>query len=256
MASSADTRPGAGRRRSTSPLSRRGSPDLRWRPAFSPGQRRGRARSAEITGGFALIGSNQLRGGIRRVGAARTAPTTCSDSIQRSNTAMDRYVKLEVRVKRPGLQVRSTAGYVSPRGKHLQRSGSPRRSWRPPGMPSGAQSSRAACRCACPPRPFKGQDKKATVAITLEIAADKLNLVEEDGAHRGDARDSLRRHRREEEAMAAHGGIAGGLALKPETYERVNRSAMRVDLAAEAARGELSGSRIGGRRRLGRKRRL
>jgi hypothetical protein len=65
------------------------------------------------------------------------------------------------------------------------------------------------------------------VAITLEIAADKLNLVEEKGIHSGtlevlfavtDAKKKrwpIWRHR-------------WGLALKPDTYARVNEGAMRV----------------------------
>jgi hypothetical protein len=77
--------------------------------------------------------------------------------------------------------------------------------------------------------PFRSRDggKNATVAITLEIAPDRLNLVEQDGAYRGvleilfattDVKKRkwpIWRHR-----------VA--LALKPETYERVSHGAIRV----------------------------
>jgi hypothetical protein len=75
--------------------------------------------------------------------------------------------------------------------------------------------------------PFKGRGKDVTVAVTIEMAANRLNLVERDGAYRGDMeilfamtdakgkRYPIYRHR-------------ATLALKPETYERLSRSALRV----------------------------
>ena len=75
--------------------------------------------------------------------------------------------------------------------------------------------------------PFRGRGKDATVAITLEIAANKMNLIESEGAYRGvleivfavtdakNKRHPLMRHR-------------ATVALKPETYERVSHSALRV----------------------------
>ena len=74
---------------------------------------------------------------------------------------------------------------------------------------------------------FRGPGKDAIVPITVELAPDKLNLVEQDGAWRGqlelvfavtDAKKRkfpIWRHRAE-------------LKLKPETYERVSKGAMRV----------------------------
>ena len=181
---------------------------------------------AEVTGGFALIGSNNYATAV-----ARMVRENSSYYLIGFNSAVEyrdgRYVPLEVRVKRPGLQVRSTAGYVSPRGKQPPTQRQPESvltaTW--DAVKSAIITSGVPMRMSA--AAFKGQDRNATVAITLEIAADKLNLVEEAGAHRGtleilfavtDAKKKrwpIWRHR-------------WGLALKPETYRRVNQGAMRV----------------------------
>jgi hypothetical protein len=75
--------------------------------------------------------------------------------------------------------------------------------------------------------PFKGPGKTATVEVSIEIDATKLALEEKDGAHRGELEIAFAvtdikqkkwpiwRHR-------------AAVALLPETYERVNRGALRV----------------------------
>ncbi len=181
---------------------------------------------AEVTGGFSLIGSNNYATAFERL-----VRENSTYYLLGFNSAVEfrdgRYVPLEVRVKRPGLQVRSTAGYVSPRGKQPPAQRQPETvltaTWdavRSAIITSGVPMRMSAAA-------FKGQDRNATVAITLEIAADKLNLVEEAGSHRGtleilfavtDAKKKrwpIWRHR-------------WGLALKPDTYARVNQGAMRV----------------------------
>ena len=181
---------------------------------------------AEVTGGFALIGSNSYADAFKRL--VRENSTYYLIGFNSAVEYRDgRYVPLEVRVKRPDLRVQSTAGYVSPRGKQPPPQRQPdsvlSATW--DAVKSAIVTSGVPMRMSA--AAFKGQGKDATVAITLEIAADKLNLVEEKGAHRGtlevlfavtDAKKKrwpIWRHR-------------WGLALKPDTYERVNQGAMRV----------------------------
>jgi hypothetical protein len=133
-----------------------------------------------------------------------------------------------VRIKRPGLQVRSTDGYFMPRGS--QQPATARRpstvlaaTW--DAVASAITTSGVSMRVSA--AAFKGRGKDAIVPITVELAPDKLNLVEQDGAYRGqleivfavtDAkkrRFPIWRHRAE-------------LKLKPETYEKVSKGAMRV----------------------------
>ncbi len=178
-----------------------------------------------VTGGFTLVGSNNYSQAFERLVRENSTYYLLgfNSGIQQRD---GRYVPIDVRVKRPGLQVRATSGYVSPRGR-------PPQVRRPSTVltatwdavasaitPSGVSMRMYAA-------PFKRAKDVATVPITLEIDATKLNLVEQDGAHRGQLevvfavtdvkkkRWPIWRHR-------------WGLALKPETYERVNKGAMRV----------------------------
>jgi VWFA-related protein len=182
---------------------------------------------AAVTGGFALTGSNNFDRAFERLVLENSSyyQLAFDSGIERRD---GRYVPIEVRVKRPGLQVRSMDGYIAPRGGPQQ----PRRPttvlasvW--DAVASAITTSGVSMRVnAAPFRNDKGKD--ATVAVTLEIASEKLNLVEQDGAWRGvleillattDSRNKRRwpiwRHR-------------AALALKPDTYERVSRSAIRV----------------------------
>ena len=180
----------------------------------------------EVTGGFALTNSNNYQEAFERL--VRENSTYYMLGFNSAYQRRDgRYIRVEVRVKRPGLQVRSTEGYIAPRG-------------RPPGARPVPKTVLAAVWDAVasplttsgvPMRvfaaPFKRTGKEATVAIALEIAASKLALVEKDGAYRGeleimfavtDAKNKRRpvmRHR-------------AAVALKPDTYARVSRSGLRV----------------------------
>jgi VWFA-related protein len=181
---------------------------------------------AAVTGGFALTGSNNYDYAFERMVRENSSYYVLAFN---SGAPRDgRYVPIEVRVKRPGLQVRSMEGYVAPRGR-------PQELRRPrtvlaavwDAVASAVTTSGVSMRVSA--APFRDRDggKNATVAITLEIAPDKLNLVEQDGAYRGvleilfattdvkNKRWPIWRHR-------------AALALKPETYERVSHGAIRV----------------------------
>jgi VWFA-related protein len=182
---------------------------------------------AELTGGFALVGSNNYAGAFERI--IRESSTYY---VLAFNSALEerdgRYVSLQVRVRKPGLQVRSTSGYVAPRGTPV----APKR---PPSVlaavwdavASAVTTSGVPMRVYAAPFRGKSKTKEVTVAITLEMAANKLNLEQRDGAHRGEMeilftvtdsknrRYPIYRHR-------------ATVALKPDTYERISRSAMRV----------------------------
>ncbi|HET9361168.1 MAG TPA: VWA domain-containing protein [Vicinamibacterales bacterium] len=179
-----------------------------------------------VTGGFALTSSNNYDYAFERMVRENSSYYVLAFN---SGAPRDgRYVPIEVRVKRPGLQVRTMEGYVAPRGRPQE----PRRPrtvlaavW--DAVASAVTTSGVSMRVSA--APFRNRDggKNATVAITLEIAPDKLNLVEQDGAYRGvleilfattDVKNKkwpIWRHR-------------AALALKPETYERVSHGAIRV----------------------------
>jgi len=181
---------------------------------------------AAVTGGFAFANSNNYTAAFERL-----VRENSTYYLLAFNSGVDyrdgRYVRVEVRVKRPDLQVRSTEGYLSPRGKQQQQ---PQRrpstvlaaTW--DAVTSAITTSGVSMRISA--APFKGRGKDAVVPITLEIAPDKLNLVEENGAWRGQVEvifavtDSKKRRFPTMRHRFA-------LALKPETYERVSKGAMR-----------------------------
>jgi VWFA-related protein len=188
----------------------------------------GLAAVAAVTGGFALTGSNNYTAAFERL--VRENSTYYLLAFNSGVEQHDgRYVRLEVHVKRPGLQVQSTEGYVQPRGKQQQQPPRPSTvlaaTW--DAVASGIATSGLPMRVSAAPFRRGGKDKAATVAITVEVSGSKLNLVEQDGAYRGvlevvfavtDAKKKrwpIYRHR-------------AALALKPETYERVSNGAIRV----------------------------
>ena len=182
---------------------------------------------AEVTGGFALTGSNNYDGAFERL--VRENSTyyllAFNSGVERRDGS---YVRVEVRVKRPGLQVRSNEGYVAPRGKPQEQ-----QARRPSTVLAATWDAvkSAITTSGVPIRvnaaAFKGRGGQAIVPITLEIASEKLNLIEQDGAWRGQLEivfavtDSQKRRF----PIWRHRAL---LALKPETYERVSKGAIRI----------------------------
>jgi VWFA-related protein len=125
---------------------------------------------AAVTGGFALSGSNNYTAAFERL--IRENSTHYLLGFNSGVEQRDgRYVNLEVRVKRPGLQVRSIDGYAAPHGR-------PREPRRPPAsavlaatwdaVASAITTSGVPIRVYAAPFRSKGKDKAATVAITVE----------------------------------------------------------------------------------------
>ena len=179
---------------------------------------------ADFTGGFALTNSNNYEAALGRL--VREHSTYYLLGFNSAEQRRDgRYVRIDVRVKRPGLQVRSLDGYLAPRD-------------RPPASRpttllravSDAVVSPVAM-SGVPMRvfaaPFRGAGKDATVAVALEIAASKLNLVESNGVHTGELEIviAVTDVTKKKWPMMRH---RASLALKPETYERVTGSGLRV----------------------------
>jgi VWFA-related protein len=180
---------------------------------------------AELTGGFATIGTNNILPAFERI--VRENSTYSVLGFDSTSDARDgRYMDLQVRVKRPGLQIRSLAGYVAPRSRREER--------RVPSTVSAAVWDAVASpmtTSGVPMRmyaaPFKAGGKLATVAITLEIQATRLNLVERDGAYRGELEIlfAMTDSKNRKHPIYRH---RADVALKPDTYERVSHSALRV----------------------------
>ena len=136
---------------------------------------------AEGTGGFAAINRNDFTDVFQRI--VRENSTYYVLGYYPANDRRDgKFRRIEVRVKRPGLQVRSRRGYVAPRGRA------------PDTRAAGANPLDAAAASALgSPVPmsgvplrvtaaaFKGPAPNASVAVTVEMRVDAFTFAEKNG---------------------------------------------------------------------------
>ena len=182
---------------------------------------------ADSTGGFAAVNRNDMDSAFDRIVAENSSYYLLGyyPSESRRN---GRFRKIQVRVRRPGLQVRSRSGYFEPRGR------APREPERPaaalPLVIADALSSPipiAGVPLKVSAAAFKGPAPNAAVAITVELDASRFDFVEKDGAftERLDVTYS---------AVEVGGKVFPGdrhtvnLAMKPDTFERVKARGLRV----------------------------
>ena len=181
---------------------------------------------AEMTGGFAFYNSNGYEAAFARmVRDNSTYYVLGFDSGERRRNGQ--FARVEVRVKRPGLTVRTLEGYLAP-GE------TPPAVKRPKTVMAGAWDAVASpltvggVNLRLFAASYRSSGKEAAVELSVEMATDRLNLIERDGAYRGQVdilfavtpakgnkRFPVWRHRAD-------------LALKPETYARVSRGALRI----------------------------
>lgn len=184
---------------------------------------------ADATGGFALVNSNRFDDAFARIVRENSAYYVLG--FTSTNERRDgRFRRLQVRVRRPGLTVRSRNGYLAPMRAA-------------PAAPAVARDANAlpqpvADALASPmPVPavpmrvfaaaYKGADRQATVPLAIEIDVAALDIVERDGSYVGDVAVATT-------AIGANGKTIPGqrhqarLALRPESYERAKVEGLRL----------------------------
>jgi VWFA-related protein len=180
---------------------------------------------ADTTGGFAIVNTNSYDDAFSRIVRENSSYYILGFSTTPQTDG--RFHAVEIRVKRPGVQVRSRGGYLAP----LRRK-TPiitRASTLAPAIVDALQSPIAIA--GVPIRvfaaPYKGPDQQAKVAIAAEFGVDALNLRERSGRFTGDLAVALR-------PTSAEGKLLEGqrhemaLALKPQTYEITRTRGVRV----------------------------
>ena len=192
---------------------------------------------ASVTGGFALNSSNSFDNAFNRIVQENSSYYVLGFSS--TNERRDgRYRKLDVRVKRPGLTVRGRAGYMAPL-----------RNERPPDPPKPAANVSAAVADALrstvavnglPVRvfaaPFRGPSRDATVVMAVEVNAAQLGLVEKDGTHVGTLEVSYFAIDMKNKFYPGQTQTAR-LTLKPDTYEQVMKTGIRMIFETTLAPG-------------------
>jgi VWFA-related protein len=196
---------------------------------------------AEETGGYAAVNSNNLSTALNRI--VRLNSTYYVLGYYPKDARRDgRFHKIEVRTKRPGLRVSARKGYVSPKvpGADDQRRQERERE-RGKGRAGAAETSNELREILNQPlqrngltltvhtAPFKGTGRQASVAVAIEIDGTRLRFSEQPNRMFADGIElSLFAL---DERGRQHGGnfFQFNLMLRPDTYERVRGSIVRVN---------------------------
>lgn len=172
---------------------------------------------AQETGGFAIVRTNDLAGGLTRV-ERDTSRYYVLGYVSDPAKSPGRFRKIDVKVTKPGLKVRARRGYVP---ADLKAAG------RLAGVKPGTSPALAAALTNAVPvsdvpfrvwaAPFKAQGSKASVALAVEIEGSTLKYREDNGRFLEDLELSI--------IAADHNGKVRGsdrqtmnLKLKPETH--------------------------------------
>jgi VWFA-related protein len=196
---------------------------------------------ADETGGYAAVNSGNVTAALNRI--VRLNSTYYVLGYYPKDARRDgRFRKIEVRAKRPGLRVSARKGYVSQRVRSAdERRRDERERERVRGRSGSAQTSDALRDILNQPlqrngltltvhaAPFKGAARDASVAVAIEVDASRLHFSEEPNKTYADGVElSLFAL---DERGRQHGGnfYQFNLTLRPETYERVRGSIVRMN---------------------------
>lgn len=182
---------------------------------------------ADVTGGFAITNTNEIGAAFERV--VRENSTYYTIGFDSAYTRRDgRFVSVDVRVKRPGLQVRARGGYLAPLGEER----------RPEDVKSDArfQAVAEAMRSAIATRgvplrvfaaPYKRSGDESTVALTVEIDVSALGFETGERALTGDIEIS---YFATDSTGKVHPGRrhTASLSVTPSGRARVMREGVRV----------------------------
>lgn len=186
---------------------------------------------AESTGGFAFLNQNNFDRAFERLVQENSSYYVLGyySSDDRRN---GRFRRMEVRVKRPGLQVRSRSGYLAPRGRPSNESAAPT-TGKPPVLSAATSSALAT---PMPARglpmkfvaaPFKGPGKEASVALVMSVDPNTLGLMQKDGVFAGKVEIAYGATSNRARMIGSEYHVAT-LALRPETMARGNTTGFHI----------------------------
>ena len=192
---------------------------------------------ADETGGFAAINRNDFTDAYTRI--VRENSSYYLLGYYPSNDRRDgRFRRIEVRLKRPGLQVRSRRGYAAPRGRAPNTD-------RPRGDNAAQIAAIEAINSPIPmtgvpmsvvAAPFKGIAPNASIPIAVELRVDEFRFTEGNGTINGNADVTFVVTDREGKSRA-NSRHALGLTMKPDTLERAKQHGFRLVTATDLPPG-------------------
>jgi VWFA-related protein len=214
---------------------------------------------ADSTGGFAAVDTNSFAEAFDRITDANgryyllgyAPPTHPRDG---------RFHRIEVRTKRPGLEVVARRGYPSPSGKTAtERKQDALERWTRDRRSGGANDTSIELRAALnsavqqpgltlavQAAPFKGTAKEASVALTVELEGGALEFAQQPTGLFADTLE-VSFFALNEDARAQRGTRAAlNLAIRPETYQRVKTHGIRLNSRTTMAPGRYQ-LRVGAR---------
>ena len=188
------------------------------------------------TGGFALVDSNSFTETFERI--VRENSTYYMLGFNSTYDKDDgKYVRVQVRVKRPGLTVHAREGYVAPT-KRLRQEQERSRTARTATSAVATALASPLPTSGIPMRvfatPFKGQGKNTAVVLAVELQAASLDLDDRDGVLHGSvdvhylATDAKKKVYPEVARTAS-------VEVKPDVPGRVPLEKIRVRIVSELA---------------------
>jgi VWFA-related protein len=189
---------------------------------------------AEETGGFAALNSNDYSSAFNRMRDENSNYYLLG--YYPTNDRRDgRFRKIEVRVNRPGLQVRARKGYAAPRGKAAAPAAAAGKDKPSPLLREAMDSPLplSGLRLSMSAAPFKGTAPNASVAIVLRADGASLKFTEREGRFEGSLEVSI-------VAVDRNGKIRNAtrqkvdMPLRPQTHALVAQTGIsavaRIDI--------------------------
>jgi VWFA-related protein len=184
---------------------------------------------AQETGGMAVVNTNDVAGGLGRIALDNSRYYLLGYNSDPTRSP-GKFRKIEVRLRRPGLQVRARRGYLPPDSKAAARAEQLQ-------AKAGTSSAlRAALNNPLPlgdlplrvfAAPFKGTGKNASVLLAVEIEGQALKFDQENGRFNENVEVSI-------VAVDTHAKVQGGtrqnfeLKLLPKTHDFITRAGVRL----------------------------
>ncbi len=218
---------------------------------------------AQETGGFATINANNLNPAFERI-VDRNSRYYVLGYYPPNHPRDGKYHRIEVKVKRPGLNVTSRRGYAAPRGRtpeDRKREDEAKRA-RDAKRPNadltsselrdvlGRPLQESGLTFTVQAAPFRGTQKDASVALAIEFDGDKVDFTPQDNNTVYASKLELSLYGISGESKAQGMRSELGLTLKPANYKWIRVHGMRVNPRMNLAPGRYQ-LRIGARESVG-----